>query len=74
MLARSVRGAAADDFGMVANSIAFAAFLSILPLLSVVALTYGALVPKWSSTMSQRLHGYRSLKLLVTGTGGSTRM
>lgn len=46
ILARAIRGGAADDFGMVASSIAFAAFLSILPLLSVVALTYGALVPR----------------------------
>ena len=49
ILARAVRGASTDDLGMVASSIAFAAFLSILPLLSVVALTYGALVhaPKY---------------------------
>lgn len=46
ILARAVRGASTDDLGMVASSIAFAAFLSILPLLSVVALTYGALVPR----------------------------
>ncbi|MEH6759380.1 MAG: YihY/virulence factor BrkB family protein [Parasphingorhabdus sp.] len=46
ILARAVRGAVAEDFGMVASSIAFAAFLSILPLLSVVALSYGALVPR----------------------------
>jgi len=45
ILARAIRGAVADDFGMVAGSIAFAAFLAFLPLLSVVALTYGALVP-----------------------------
>ncbi len=42
----AVRGASADDLGMVASSIAFAAFMSILPLLSAVALTYGALVPR----------------------------
>ena len=46
VLARAVRGAAKDDFGIIASSIAFAAFLSILPLLSVVSLGYGALVPR----------------------------
>lgn len=46
ILARAMRGGSEDDFGIVASSIAFAAFLSILPLLSVVALTYGAVVPR----------------------------
>lgn len=46
ILARSIRGAGTDDLGMVASSIAFAAFLSILPLLSMVALSYGTLVPR----------------------------
>jgi membrane protein len=44
--ARTVSGAAVDDFGIVASSIAFAAFLSIVPLLAVVALTYGMVVPQ----------------------------
>ncbi|WP_167737597.1 YihY/virulence factor BrkB family protein [Sphingomonas parva] len=39
---RTVRSAAQDDFGMVASSIAFSSFLSLLPLLALVALTYGA--------------------------------
>ena len=43
--ARSLDGAMRDDYGIVASSIAFAAFLSILPLLSLVALTYGMVVP-----------------------------
>ncbi|MDD1449869.1 hypothetical protein NHF48_001220 [Sphingomonas sp. H160509] len=34
-----------DDYGIFASSIAFAAFLSILPLLSLVALVYGMAVP-----------------------------
>ncbi|TVV77334.1 YihY/virulence factor BrkB family protein [Sphingomonas solaris] len=34
-----------DDYGIMASSIAFAAFLSILPLLSLVALVYGIAVP-----------------------------
>lgn len=38
---RAVRGAGRDDFGMVASSIAFSAFLSMLPLLALVALAYG---------------------------------
>lgn len=45
-IARSVDGAGVDDFGIIASSIAFAAFLSILPLLSVVALAYGFVVPR----------------------------
>ena len=43
--ARAVGGAVSDDYGIVASSIAFAAFLSILPLLSLVALVYGMVVP-----------------------------
>lgn len=38
---RAGRGAARDDFGMVASSIAFSAFLSMLPLFALVALAYG---------------------------------
>ena len=38
---RTGRGAARDDFGMVASSIAFSSFLSLLPLLALVALAYG---------------------------------
>ena len=34
-----------DDYGIVASSIRFAAFLAILPLLSLVALVYGMIVP-----------------------------
>ena len=43
--ARTISGATVNDFGIVASSIAFAAFLSIVPLLVVVALTYGMVVP-----------------------------
>lgn len=38
---RAGRGAAKEDFGMVASSIAFSSFLSLLPLLALVALAYG---------------------------------
>lgn len=37
-----MRSAARDDFGMVASSIAFSSFLSMLPLITLVALAYGA--------------------------------
>lgn len=43
--ARAADGAMRDDYGIIASSIAFAAFLSILPLLSLVALIYGMAVP-----------------------------
>lgn len=46
IVARAVRGANADDYGIVASSIAFAAFLSLLPLLGLVALAYSAIVPR----------------------------
>lgn len=39
---RACRGAAREDFGMVASSIAFSSFLSILPLLAMAALVYSA--------------------------------
>ena len=38
---RTARGAGRDDFGMVASSIAFSSFLSLLPLLTLVILAYG---------------------------------
>ena len=38
---RTAIGAAKDDFGMVASSIAFSSFLSLLPLLALTALAYG---------------------------------
>lgn len=44
IIARTIAGANGDDYGIVASSIAFAAFLSLLPLLSLVALTYSTLV------------------------------
>jgi len=43
--ARAADGAMRDDYGIIASSIAFAAFLSILPLLGLVAAGYGMLVP-----------------------------
>jgi membrane protein len=46
VLARAADGAMRNDYGIIASSIAFAAFLSILPLLGLVALAYGMLVPR----------------------------
>lgn len=43
---RAARGAAQDDFGMVASSIAFSFFLSLLPLLALVAFAYGSFTPQ----------------------------
>ena len=43
--ARAADGAMRDDYGIVASSIAFAAFLSILPLLSLVAMIYAKVAP-----------------------------
>ena len=45
IVARALNGAMIDDYGIFASSIAFAAFLSILPLMSLVALIYGMAVP-----------------------------
>lgn len=41
ILARSADGAVQRDFGVAASSIAFSAFLSVLPLLSLVTVIYG---------------------------------
>lgn len=43
---RTVRSAVHDDFGIAASSIAFAAFLALVPLVGLVAATYGLFVPK----------------------------
>ena len=51
--ARAAAGAVRDDYGIIASSISFAAFLSILPLLSFVALIYGKLVP--TSTVASNI-------------------
>lgn len=45
LLVLTVRGALRDDFGIAASSIAFAAFLAIIPLIGLVAGIYGLLVP-----------------------------
>jgi len=42
---RAVRSGMRDDFGIAASSIAFAAFLAILPLIGLIAGTYGVFVP-----------------------------
>lgn len=42
---RTVRAAASRDYGMIASAIAFASFLSLLPLLGAVALCYGMITP-----------------------------
>lgn len=41
---RTVRSAVKDDFGIAASSIAFAAFLAMVPLIGLVASAYGVLV------------------------------
>lgn len=46
VLARSLAAANARDYGIVASSIAFAAFLSLLPVLGLVALVYSLAVPR----------------------------
>ncbi|MGP7796697.1 YihY/virulence factor BrkB family protein [Sphingomonas sp. CLY1604] len=45
LLARTVRSAVRDDFGIAASSIAFAAFLAVIPLLGLVVGLYDLLVP-----------------------------
>lgn len=42
---RAVRSGLQDDFGIAASSIAFAAFLAIIPLVGLIASAYGLLVP-----------------------------
>lgn len=42
--ARTVRSAIRDDFGIAASSIAFAAFLALVPLIGLIAATYGLFV------------------------------
>ncbi|QNE33196.1 YihY/virulence factor BrkB family protein [Sphingomonas sp. NBWT7] len=42
---RTVRGGLSDDFGIAASSIAFAAFLAIVPLVGLIAGAYGFFVP-----------------------------
>jgi len=42
---RTVRSALRDDFGIAASSIAFAAFLAMIPLIGVIAGAYGMIVP-----------------------------
>lgn len=44
LLARTVRSAVHDDFGIAASSIAFGAFLAIVPLVGLVAAAYGLFV------------------------------
>lgn len=42
---RAVRSGLRDDFGIAASSIAFAAFLAIIPLIGLIAGAYGVFVP-----------------------------
>lgn len=44
-LVRTARGAADDDYGMVASAIAFSSFLALLPLLGAIVLVYGMVTP-----------------------------
>ncbi|KQM76046.1 hypothetical protein ASE70_09510 [Sphingomonas sp. Leaf22] len=50
---RTVRGGLRDDFGIAASSIAFAAFLAIVPLVGLVAGAYGFFVP--AATVARNL-------------------
>jgi membrane protein len=45
ILFATVRSAIRDDFGIAASSIAFAAFLALIPLIGLVAAAYGMFVP-----------------------------
>ncbi|NIJ28414.1 membrane protein [Sphingomonas insulae] len=45
LFARTIRSALRDDFGIAASSIAFAAFLALIPLIALVAGAYGMVVP-----------------------------
>lgn len=44
LLFRTIRGAVHDDFGIAASSIAFAAFLALIPLIGMIAGAYGMFV------------------------------
>jgi membrane protein len=44
-LIRTARGAADDDYAMVASAIAFSSFLALLPLLGAIVLVYGMITP-----------------------------
>lgn len=50
---RTVRGGLRDDFGIAASSIAFAAFLAIVPLVGLIAWAYGFVVP--AATVARNL-------------------
>jgi len=50
---RTVRSGMRDDFGIAASSIAFAAFLAMIPLVGLVAGAYGSIVP--AATVAQNL-------------------
>lgn len=45
ILVDTVRSALRDDFGIAASSIAFAAFLALIPLIGLIAAAYGMIVP-----------------------------
>jgi membrane protein len=71
ILARAVRSAVREDFGIAASSIAFAAFLALLPLISLAASAYGILVPP--EAVAQNLGTVTAIlpanaqRLIVTG-------
>ena len=43
LMIATVRGALRDDFGIAASSIAFAAFLALVPLIGLIASAYGVI-------------------------------
>jgi membrane protein len=57
---RTVRSCVRDDFGIAASSIAFAAFLAIVPLVGLITAAYGFLVP--ATTVAQNL---RTLTMIM---------
>ncbi|MDG6746410.1 hypothetical protein QCF01_18645, partial [Staphylococcus aureus] len=48
LLVRTVRSALHDDFGIAASSIAFAAFLAMIPLIGLITGAYGLFAPPTS--------------------------
>ncbi|MBW6524626.1 YihY/virulence factor BrkB family protein [Sphingomonas sp. RHCKR47] len=57
---RTVRSGVRDDFGIAASSIAFAAFLAIVPLVGLITAAYGFFVP--ATTVAQNL---RTLTMIM---------
>ncbi len=59
LLSRAIAGSLADDYGIVASSIAFASFLALLPLLGFVVLFYGLMTDP--DTVTRNVHALVSV-------------